>query len=60
MKGGLSPTTPIAIIEQASTNREWVTKGSLSQLGTPNVLPPAIIVVGRTAALSLRDIESTT
>jgi uroporphyrin-III C-methyltransferase len=58
MRGGLSPATPIAVIESAWTSRQWVTRGSLSELGTMNVSSPAIIVVGPTAALSLREIES--
>lgn len=58
MQGGLSPATPVAVIESAWTSRQWVTRGSLSELGTLKVSSPAIIVVGTTAALSLRENES--
>lgn len=54
IEGGLASTTPIAVIESAWTSRQWVTRATLHELGSLDVSPPAIIVVGPTAALSLR------
>jgi uroporphyrin-III C-methyltransferase len=56
--GGLSPTTPVAVIENAWTARQRVVRGTLGELGLLDVSSPAIIVVGPAAALRLRDIAS--
>lgn len=58
MQGGLIPTTPVAVIESARTNRQRVTRGSLGELGTLDIEAPTTIVIGPTAALSLLEIES--
>lgn len=58
MRGGLSGETPVAVIESAWTIRQRVTRATLDALGALDVSPPAIIVVGPTAALALRDIMS--
>ncbi len=56
IEGGLSMDTPVAVIERAWTSRQWVTRAKLHELGSLDVVSPAIIVVGATAALSLRDL----
>ena len=54
--GGLSPDTAVAVIESAWTIRQRVVRARLCELAALDVSSPAIIVVGPTAALSLRDI----
>jgi uroporphyrin-III C-methyltransferase len=58
MAGGLAASTPVAVVESAWTSRQWVVRSTLSELGSLDVHSPAIIVVGPTAALSLREIMS--
>jgi siroheme synthase len=58
--GGLSRTTPVAVIESAWTPRQAVTRAVLRDLGRLNVSSPAIIVIGPCAALSLRDLVAET
>ena len=58
LAGGLAATTPVAVVESAWTARQWVTRSNLGELGSLDVRSPAIIVVGLTAALSLREIMS--
>lgn len=57
IEGGLSPETPVAVVEQAWTGQQRTTRGSLSELGSFDVRPPAIIVVGGVASLDLRSLE---
>lgn len=56
LEGGLSATTPVAVVEQAWTGQQRTTRGPLSDLGSFNVRPPAVIVVGEVAALDLRSV----
>jgi len=56
LDGGLSATTPVAVVEQAWTGQQRTTRGPLSDLGSFNVRPPAVIVVGEVAALDLRSV----
>jgi uroporphyrin-III C-methyltransferase len=56
IESGLSKDTPVAVVEQAWTSQQRTTRGSLSQLGSFDVLPPAIIVIGGVAALDLRSL----
>ncbi len=56
--GGLSPATPVAVIENAWTARQRVVRSTLGELGLLDVSSPAIIVVGPAAALRLRDVAS--
>ena len=49
--------TPVAVVEQAWTGQQRTTRGSLSELGSFDVRPPAIIVVGGVASLDLRSLE---
>ncbi len=54
--GGLAFETPLAVIENAWTSRESVTRAVLRDLASLDVASPAIIVIGRCAALSVRDL----
>jgi uroporphyrin-III C-methyltransferase len=54
--GGLSRETPVAVIENAWTSRETVTRSVLRELGSLDVHSPAIIVIGACAALSVREL----
>jgi siroheme synthase len=56
LEGGLSKTTPVAIVERAWTGQQRTTRGQLQDLGNFDVRPPAVIVVGEVAALDLRSI----
>ena len=56
-EGGLNATTPVAIIEQAWTGQQRTTRGTLKDLASFDVRPPAIIVVGGVASLDLRSSE---
>jgi uroporphyrin-III C-methyltransferase len=55
--GGLDPSTPVAIVEQAWTGQQRTTRGELEELGSFDVRPPAIIVVGGVARFDLRSLE---
>ena len=46
---GLSPTTPVAVIERGTTPRERRVSSTLAELGELHVEAPAVIVVGRVA-----------
>jgi siroheme synthase len=56
IEGGLSPATPVAVVENAWTDRQRETRATLTELGVLDVASPAIIVIGPCAALSLRDL----
>lgn len=56
IEGGLSPDTPIAVVESAWTERQRETRATLTALPALDVASPAIIVIGPCAALSLRDL----
>jgi uroporphyrin-III C-methyltransferase len=53
LRGGLAPSTPVAVVESAATDEERVTRARLDELGTLDVASPAVIVVGAVAAHSL-------
>jgi uroporphyrin-III C-methyltransferase len=53
-EGGLDATTPVAVVEQAWTHQQRTTRGTLADLASFDVRPPAVIVVGGVAALDLR------
>jgi uroporphyrin-III C-methyltransferase len=57
LEGGLSEDTPVAVIERAWSEQQRTTRGTLRTLGSFDVLPPAIIVVGGVAALDLRSVK---
>ncbi len=52
--GGLDAATPVAVVEQAWSGQQRTTRGRLNDLGSFDVRPPAIIVIGAVAALDLR------
>jgi len=56
LEGGLRATTPVAVVEQAWTGQQRTTRGQLNDLGSFDVRPPAVIVVGEVAALDLRSL----
>jgi uroporphyrin-III C-methyltransferase len=57
IEGGLEPTVPVAVIEQAWSGQQRTSRGLLEELGDFDVHPPAIIVVGGVAHLDLRSLE---
>jgi uroporphyrin-III C-methyltransferase len=57
LDGGLRPSTPVAVVEQSWTSQQRTTRGALSELGTFDVRPPAVIVIGDVAALDLRSLD---
>jgi len=58
LQGGLSPSTPVAVVEWASTNQQRVVRSSLARLGSLDVKSPAVIVVGAVAALALGNVAT--
>ncbi len=57
MEGGLSPLTPVAVVEQAWTGQQRTTRGALEELASFDVRPPAIIVIGGVASFDLRSLQ---
>ncbi|MGH3733412.1 MAG: uroporphyrinogen-III C-methyltransferase [Acidimicrobiales bacterium] len=57
IEGGLDATTPVAVVEHAWSAQQRTTRGALSDLGSFDVRPPAIIVVGSVASFDLRSLE---
>jgi uroporphyrin-III C-methyltransferase len=57
IEGGLSADTPVAVVEQAWSSQQRTTRGALEDLGSFDVRPPAIIVVGGVAAFDLRSLH---
>jgi uroporphyrinogen III methyltransferase/synthase len=53
MAGGLPPSTPVAAITLGTRPEQRTVRTTLDGLGAAEVRPPAIIVVGRVAALNL-------
>jgi uroporphyrinogen III methyltransferase/synthase len=55
MDGGLSPQTPAAVLSGGSSPHPAAVRGPLAEIGdlAAHVQPPAVIVVGQTAALDL-------
>ena len=51
--GGLPPTTPVAVITWATTDRQSVSRCLLSELATVIVESPSTIVIGEAAGLDL-------
>ena len=48
--GGLSPATPVAAIQSATTDAQLVDRCTLGELGDIDVRSPAVIVIGAVAA----------
>jgi len=53
--GGLSPSTPVAAVMDATHPTETVVAGTLAELGDLDVRNPAVIVIGAVAEFALRD-----
>jgi uroporphyrin-III C-methyltransferase len=53
MGGGLAPDTPVAVITWGTRADQVVVRGTLAELATLAVEPPATIVIGAVAALDL-------
>jgi uroporphyrin-III C-methyltransferase len=53
LAGGLAVETPVAVVERAWTDRQRVVRATLGELGGLDVVAPAVIVVGRAAALDV-------
>jgi uroporphyrin-III C-methyltransferase len=51
--GGMHPTTPVAVIERASTDSQRTVRGDLAGLASLDVASPAVIVIGAVAGLDL-------
>lgn len=56
--GGLTPDTPVAVIERAYTSSQRTVRTTLQRLGSTEIANPAIIVIGAVAAMSLNDITT--
>lgn len=56
LAGGLDATTAVAVVESAWTQRQRVVRATLGDLGDLEVVAPALIVVGPSSALSLREL----
>lgn len=54
--GGRPPTTPVAVIRWATTDRQHVVRTTLADIGELDLASPATIVVGDVAALDLRSV----
>ena len=52
ISGGMSPTTPVAIIQDASIKTQRVIFSTLVGLGDQEIEPPAVIVVGKVVDLA--------
>lgn len=48
--GGLSPATPVAAVERASTERQRVVRTTLAELGALPLENPAVLIIGQAAA----------
>lgn len=60
LAGGLSPTTPVAAVHAATTDRQVATRGRLDELAGMEVSSPAVIVIGAVAAFDLRSLAQLT
>ncbi|MBV8462094.1 MAG: uroporphyrinogen-III C-methyltransferase [Acidimicrobiales bacterium] len=54
MAGGLTPTTPVAAVRWATTDRQEVLRTDLVSVGQHHLEPPTTVVVGAVADLDLR------
>ncbi len=58
MAGGLPPSTPVAAVHWATTDRQRVVRTDLGSVGSVPLGAPSIIVVGAVADLDLRGVNS--
>ena len=54
--GGLAATTPVAVVESATTEAQVVGRWTLADLGDADVHSPAVIVIGAVAAFEFVDL----
>jgi uroporphyrin-III C-methyltransferase len=53
LEGGLDPSTPVAVVEWASTEQQRTVRARLDELPGLDVVSPAVLVIGAVAALEL-------
>jgi len=58
LEGGLEPSTPVAVVEWASTQRERCVRCRLDELGLVSAQAPAVLVVGAVASLDVGSVKS--
>jgi uroporphyrin-III C-methyltransferase len=58
LEGGLTPDTPVAVIEKAYMHGQRVLRAQLDQLATLDVEAPAVLVIGAVAKLNFSDLVS--
>jgi len=58
MAGGLPPSTPVAAVHWATTDRQRVVRTDLGSVGSVRLGAPSTIVVGAVADLDLRGVNS--
>ncbi len=51
---GMSGKTPVAVIENGTTKSESITRTTLENIGSVQIVPPAVIVVGKTAEYDMK------
>lgn len=54
INGGLAPSTPVAAVQAATTERETVVRCRLDELADADVEPPAVLVIGTVAGMDVR------
>lgn len=54
MVGGLNPDTPVAAVHWGCTDRQHISRTTLSEVGHAELVAPCTIVVGEVAGLDLR------
>ncbi len=57
VQGALSPTTPVAVIQWASTSEERCVRCALDELEFADVTAPAVMVIGAVAALDVSHVR---
>lgn len=58
IRGGLSPSTPVAALEWASSEKERCVRSRLDELGATHVEAPAVLVIGAVADLEVHHVKS--
>jgi uroporphyrin-III C-methyltransferase len=56
--GGLAASTPVAVVEAAWTDDQRTVRARLDELGSLEVVSPAVLVIGAVAELDLSSIEA--
>jgi siroheme synthase len=58
IEGGLAPSTPVGVVEWASTDQQRCLRCRLDELGASHVRAPAVLVIGEVAALDLGSVKT--